>query len=895
MEKKHYKHKNLPVEYLKNHLAKYTSRILNLLAICLMACFATPDMSAQSLSGTDLTKIEVNDLSDQQLMSYMEQAQASGYTQTQLEAFARQRGMPEVQIAKLRSRISRLNMSGGQGTGSDMTSQGQRTSGISLSEADVFGQLGGNQVYEEPTPEQSKIFGVELFRSSNLNFNPNLNIPTPTNYILGPGDGVVVDLWGATQQYWTFEVSSEGTIRPQDLSPIYVNGLSIEKAREKIIDRLSQVYGGLKPVGGSEPTIFHQISLGNIRTINVTVVGEVHGPGNYALNSLSTVFTALHAAGGPTEKGTFRSVRLMRNNKLHAEIDLYDFLVDGIKPGDELLRNDDVIIVKLFEGQVEITGEVRRPGIYEIKKGESFEVLLENAGSFTSNAFRSFIGLERNASNGKQVLDISGDELGQRYPADGDKIYIRPNLQVYSNRVQLEGAVHLEGTYELTANLTVRQLLEKANGPKGDAFLKRATIYRMNPDFSQQTIAFDLQKVLSGQDSDISLIKEDIVRVSSIYDLREEYYVEINGEVAMAGTYPYINNMTVEDVILLAGGLTEGASGAKVEISRRNTDGVPNSLSEILTLSIDRDLGLLGSGQDIEIKPFDQIFVRRTPNYNLQQQITVEGEITSPGIYAISRKDERISDIIARAGGLTSYAYAEGAILIRRIEFAEKKTHNELNVEKLKELKAKIMADTTLALNQAREEFMIRLENTINSIDNKRDYQQGIGDRVKKELTENIADTDSLTESVELDEQEPTVIDLNEILDNPGSKYDYIIREGDVISIPGKLETVRIAGEVISPLNLRFDESFSFKEYINDAGGFTSSAKKGRSFVQYPDGRRKQARRFLFFKFYPKVEPGSTIFVSKKPPKEGVNLQAIIAAAGSVATLALVIDRLSSN
>ncbi|GAB5524335.1 MAG: SLBB domain-containing protein [Roseivirga sp.] len=857
-----------------------------------MLVMISPVSMAQSLSTTDLSTINVDDLSDQQLLGYLQQAEESGYSQTQLEAFARQRGMSEVQISKLRARLSQLRFDSGA-TGNDVTVTSTNREVIQFSEEEIFGKLAGVDLENGLTEEQSKIFGFELFRSDKLDFSPNLNIPTPKNYVLGPGDGIVVDLWGATQQYWTFEVSSEGTIRPEDLGPIYINGLSVDEAKEKIIDRLSQVYDGLKPSDGTRPTIFHQISLGNIRSINVTVVGEVDNPGNYTLNSLSTVFTALYAAGGPTEKGTFRSIRLMRNNKLKAEVDLYDFLVDGVKPNDELLRDGDVVIVKLLENRVEIEGEVRRPGIYEIKKGETFQDLLQNAGSFTSSAFKGFIGVRRNSVDGKVIRNISAEDLDKKYPEDGDFILVRLNQETFRNRVQMEGAVHMAGVYELEENMTVKDLIEKANGPRGDAYFDRATIYRMNPDFSQQTIAFDLRRVLSGTDQDIPLIREDVVRISSIYDLREEYYVDIEGEVSFVGSFPYISGMTVEDLILLAGGLTEGASGARVEISRRNTGGVSSSLSEIITLDIDKNLGLSGR-KEIEVKPFDQVFIRRTSNYNVQQQISIEGEINSPGIYAISRKDERISDVIKRAGGLTAYAYPEGAFLIRKTEFAEKPGRNELSLDKLQELRNRISSDTTIASSKAREELMWRIERAIRSMQKSSEKDTDIGSQVIRELTEDIVSADSLQESEGLSEQEPTVLDLPKILENPGSKYDYIVREGDVISIPGKLETVRIAGEVISPLNLRYDEVFSFKDYINDAGGFTSNAKKGRSYIQYPDGRRKQARRFLFFKFYPKVLPGSTIVVSRKPDRAPVNLQSAIAAVGSIATLALVIDRLSN-
>ncbi len=856
--------------------------------------YSTPESYAQSLSNTDLTTINVDDFSDEQLLNYVRQAQNSGYTQSQLEAFARQRGMPESEIVKLRRRVEQL----GVVTGSDQQlDQGQMLAGRTIpiqSEDEIFGRLVSPEAFEVPTEEEEKIFGFSLFRSENLNFTPNLNIPTPKNYVLGPGDEIVVDLWGATQQYWSLKVSPEGSVRPEDLSPVYVNGLTIEAAEKKIINRLSQVYGGLKSSNGQEPTIFYQVSLGNIRTINVTIVGEVNSPGNYALNSLSSVFTALHAAGGPEKDGTFRSVKLMRDNKLKAEIDLYDFLVDGIRPNDELLRDGDVVIVKLYHAKVEVEGEVKRPGIYEFKEGEKFSDLLKYAGGFGSEAFKSFITVWRNGNSGRQILNVTLEDFDKVELQDGDNVVVRTIDNQYNNRVLIEGAVFLEGEYQLTEGLTVRQLIEKANGPKGSAYMTRGTIYRMRDDFSQETIPFDLGRVLSGADEDILLQREDRVKISSIYDLNEEFYVEIIGEVARSGVYNFFERMTVEDLIILAGGLAQGASGASVEISRRNKEGAEDRLSEIITMDIDESLNL-ANGSGIFIQPFDQIYIRRTQNYNIQQQVKVEGEVMSPGVYSLSRKDERISDIITRAQGLTKYAYPEGAILIRKTEFAEKLTDSEVNLEKLDELRKKIEADTSDNFNQARRELFERLGEIEEDIKRRKaQKEEAVGLRVTRELTQEIVASDSISSDEELPEEEPTILDLNEILSNPGSKYDFIMREGDVISIPPKLETVRVAGEVISPLNVRYDASMTFKDYINESGGFTSNAKKGRSYVQYPNGRRRQTRRFLFFKFFPKVEPGSTILVSRKPERPGINLQSIIAATGSVATLALVIDRLSN-
>lgn len=842
--------------------------------------------------GRDLKTINVDEMSDEEILNYMRQAENSGYTEQQIEAIARQQGMSESQISKLRRRVEQLRSQMSQQGAEIQTDQGLTNGRQTLvqSGSDIFGKEPYVIPQEELTEEQKKIFGYDLFQRENLNFAPNLNIPTPEDYILGTGDLIVVDLWGATQLYSRLEVSPEGTIRPDNLSPIYVNGLSIKEAEEKIIDRLSQIYNGLK---GPNPSIFYQISLGNVRTVNVSVVGEVNQPGNYSLSSLSTVFTSLYAAGGPNDKGTFRNVQLVREGKLKVTIDLYDFLINGFQDNNLRIKSGDVVIVRPFESRVELEGEVKRPGYYEILENESFSDVLNFAGGFKNTAYKALITARRNGVKEREVIDVNASEFSSFQPQDGDIFQITPILDRYKNRVQIDGAVYREGEYELTAGLTLKQLIEKADGLRGDVFMNRATIYRMNEDFSQDVIPVDLGQLMNGTIQDIPLVREDIVSISSIYSLREEYIVQISGEVLEGGVYPFFKKMTVQDLIVLAGGLTEGASGAMVEISRRNTNLSLNTMAEIITLQIDKSLSLSREDRNIVLQPFDQIYIRKTPGYTIQQQVTVEGEVIAPGTYSISRKDERISDILKRAQGLTTYAYPEGAILVRKTEFSSSKTNDQISQEYLQQLRSKLLSDESALKNISQTRLIERLNKIQNKVapNNETDV---VGSRIRKENILDIQEQDSLIRDIEIKEEETTVLDLVRILDAPGSKYDYIVKEGDVISIPPKLETVRIAGEVISPLNVRYDNNYDFKDYINDAGGFTASAKKGRSYVQYPNGRSKQTRRFLFFKFYPKVEPGSTIFVSRKPDREPLNFQAVIAAAGSVATLALVIDRLSN-
>lgn len=859
-----------------------------ILTISLTFVFTTTLVQAQSFGGIDLKSVRVDDLTDEQILNYMTQADERGLTQSQLEAGARQQGVSETEISKLRRRISALRSGANvSGVGAKSNRQSNRTVEMDLtSKDDVFGSLSGQA--PESSKQQKRIFGFELFQKQNLTFAPNIYLPTPIDYQLGPQDVLIVDLWGATQQYLEFEVSPEGTIRPENLSPIYVNGLSIEAATSKIIDRLSEINSGLKGVDGDPPTIFHNVSLGNIRTINVNIVGDVSRPSNYALPALATVYTAIHAAGGPTENGTFRDIRLVRDNKLISSVDVYSFLTDGIRSGDMRLKNDDVIIIRPFNSRIEFDGEVKRPGSFELKEGENFLDLLRYAGGFTSSAFRSTVTVKRNGDREREIIDLSTDEFLTFNPLDGDVIEVSAILDRFSNRVRIDGAVFREGEYQLTEGLTVKQLIEKADGLRGDASLKRATVYRTSEDFSQIVIPFNLGELINGTVLDIPLLREDVVRITSIYDLREEYFVQISGEVQEEGVWPFFNQMTVKDLVVLAKGLKESSTGALIEISRRNKNSGSNATAEIIRLSIDKDLSVKDTNEEMILEPFDQVYIRKSPGYNVQQQVRIEGEVVAPGLYTISRKDERISDVLKRAEGLTQYAYPEGALLIRKTEFSDTKSNDEVSQDYLQQLRQKVINDESVLKNISQDKLIERL-GKIGYRGSSGSDDDRVGSKFKKELIQDISKQDSLIRDIQISEEEPVTIDLTEIIENPGSKYDLLVNSGDVISIPGKLETVRVAGEVTSPLNVRYDKEYGFKEYIHQSGGFLVSAKKGRSYVQYPNGVRVGVKRFLWFKKYPKIVPGSTIFVSRKPERNTLGPQGWIAIGTGLATIGLVV------
>lgn len=850
-----------------------------------IAWIAIPSESiAQSaLANLDLKTINVDEMSDDEIRNYIKRAEARGLTENEVTELARSRGMSESQILKLKTRINGIRQGTNQGPQSGLIS----TNSLRATTETPFG-LTQNVVSEDLSPEEANIFGIGLFRRANVSFVPGLNLPTPVDYQLGPNDEIIVDLWGDTQQSLRFVVSREGAIKPDKLGPIYINGLTIKRAEEKIIERLSQIYSGLKG-GPEERKIFYQVSLGQIRTISVEIIGLVEQPGIYSLPSLATVYHALHASGGPSVDGTFRDIRLIRNGKLLASIDIYTFLTSGIKSGDLRLKDGDIIMVPSYKNRVTIEGEIKAPAAYELKSNEPLEKLLEYANGFTNQAYKSVIGIKRNGDSQRELLDISAEDYGNFLLKDGDVIEIGKILARFSNRVVIDGAVLREGEYELQEDMTVKSLVEKADGLRGDAVLDRAAIYRKNSDYTESVIAFDLKGIMDGTVADIKLQKEDLLVINSIYDLNEEYFVQISGEVSEQGVYPFFKQMTVQDLIVLAGGFKESASKSQIEISRRNTSDDISINSEIISIPVDEELRLSVEDRNILIQPFDRVFIRKSVGYSVQETVTVEGEVTVQGDYAIGRKGERVSDIVARAKGLTPYAYAEGAVLIRRTEFNLQTNGDIIGQETLENLREKILLNESELKNSSRSALLNRLIKLRSTSESRTDVDIQ-GSDFKATLARQA---DSVSRG-SIPGRELVALNLDKILDSPGGKYDLMVKSGDVISIPTRLQTVRITGEVTSPLSFRYDESFRFKDYIQRSGGFLKSARRLGSYVQYPNGERRGVRHFLFFKSYPEIQPGTTIFIGKKEQKTPINFQAIIAAAGSVATLALVFDRLAN-
>lgn len=871
-------------------MKKYTwlakSRKLLLLAVFVMVAFA---VQSQSLS--DIQNLKVDDLSDAQIEQLIKRAESSGLTTNQLTALARERGMPALEAAKLSKRISELQMSVMSQSENPDGRGGRSINGIQA--PDMFDSIRRSDPYYDLTATQKKIFGYKLFHNRDLNFNPSLNIPTPQSYVIGSGDQLLLDVYGASQQSYDLEVTPEGRVFIPSVGPVQVGGSSIEAATARIKSALGRIYSGLN---GANPNTFVQLRLGNIRSIKVSMVGELTKPGTYTLPSFATVFNGLYAAGGPNENGAFRNVQVYRDSKLVATVDIYEFLSKGIQSSNITLQDNDVVIVPPVDTRIEIVGPVRREGLFEVKSGESLEDLYVYTGGFTSLAYRDRVTVRRIENNQRKVVDVPASEFGSFSLKDGDEILIGEALDRFSNRVQVTGSVTRPGEYSLgESGLTVKGLVQKAQGLKPEAFSARATLYRTSADLTLAAEPLDLKAILEGTSEDVVLKNEDLLFVPSRYDIHEEYYVKISGEINYPGTYPFAADMTVGDLILRSGGMLESATNSSIEIARRVRDASSGKVAEIKTLTIDPNLELTAEERNQRLQPFDHVFIRRSPGFEREQLVTIQGEVTYPGDFAIAGANERISDIIKRAGGITQFAYPKGASLVRRTVYFKGPTEEELRDQTLKEILANLDPETNRNTNEAEQLLYERIDKKI--AQNEQEKAERDQAEQKRKLFE-IAPTfdtlrqDSTLTSMRLKEQDFVGIDLQYILDHPGSEEDLILLEGDIIQIPKELQTVRMVGEVLLPTTTRYSNKSNLRKYISKAGGFTEEARRGKTYVVYANGDAKMTHNFIGLKFYPELEPGAEIVVPKKPERTRLSAAGWIGLASSLATLGILVDRL---
>lgn len=832
-----------------------------LLIICIVLPSLTQAQNNTDLSGTDLSSINVDQLTDDQIRQLITRMDESGYTMDQMQAAAISRGMSPSEFQKLRARVDKVRSESGSKSEKesfqdrsrknrytsegDLDRKGKVTKPVTADqqrqqelspEDELFGTISTTTEKKKIRPED-RIFGASLFKNKELSFEPSLNIPTPQNYVLAAGDELIIDIWGASEQTYQQTITPEGAVVIRNLGPVYLNGLTIEEATKRLRRELSKIYSGLN--GGNTSL---KVSLGAVRSIKVNIVGEAFNPGTYTLPSLATVFNALYAAGGPSLNGTLRDIRIIRNGETIHTLDLYNFLLKGEQKENIRLQDQDVIFITPYLARAEVKGEVKRPLIYEVRNDESLADLIGFTGGYTGKAYSNLVKLYRKNGRENQILDVEKSVFDTVSIFNGDEVLVDSVLTRFENLVEIKGAVYRPGQFSTREKLTLKQLIKKAEGLRGDAFMNRAVIYRTREDYTMDVIPVDLKKLYQGE-QDIEILREDVVVIPSIFDIREEYTIQIEGEVRKPGTYPYVNNTTIEDVIIQAGGLMESASYARLEVARRIRNNVAtsssNQIAEVFQFPITQNLQLSEAANKFTLQPFDQVFIRRSPGYEIQSLVRVEGEVAFPGSYTISNKSERISDLIRRSGGLTEEAYPLGARLIRKLPIDAKERQRALDAIK----------------SQAR---------------------------------------DSAKFVVEMDSVSAIGINLDKILSQPKSKFDLFLEKDDILRVPKELQTVRLSGSVLSPVLVRYDGE-GFKKYISNAGGFSPDAKKGKSYIIYANGTIDRTRKFLFFNIFPDVEPGAEIIVPKKPERKNITTGEMVGIASALSSLSLIIVTLINN
>jgi len=811
-------------------------------------------------------------MTDNQIMDYVVEQNAKGVSRQQIVTQLMQRGVTIDQIRRLKSKYDKQMKNGALGAeditaGSKATKTRLRESNgdmrdqqaqrdkqnasqfritdskqkrtfnegdkefVAMDEAMDFMMPDSLKYHTEKEPKR-KIFGHDVFNNKYLTFESSMNLATPQNYRLGPGDAVNVDIWGASQESVTETISPDGTITIDGIGVIQLGGLSVSQAKARLKSVLGPRYQGSKI----------ELTLGQTRTITVSVMGEVKVPGTYTMSAFATVYNALYMAGGPNEIGTLRNVKVFRRGKLLSNVDVYDFLLNGKLSGDVRLQDNDVITVSPYEALVNITGKVKRPMFYEMKKTESAATLLRYAGGFTGDAYTKAIRINRKAGNQYSVFSVGEFDMSQFKLMDEDSVSVDSTLNRYQNMVEIKGAVFRPGMYQVGGNIsTVKALVEAAAGLKEGAISQHAVMHRMKADRTLEMLSVDVRGILEGTAPDVPLRNEDVLYIASREEKTQKQTVTISGEVLYPGVYKYAENESIEDLIIQAGGPTDAASLVKVDVARRiNTPDATEAGDEIaqtFSFKLTKDFSI-AEQSDFRLQPFDEVYVRRSPNYTEQQNVSIEGEVQFAGTYSLSNKNQRLSDIIKQAGGLTKRAYAEGTKLLRQMTQEERE-----------------MMETVLRTAQR--------NSGKDSID------------VKKLM---------------VNANYPVGIELDKALKNPGSEDDPILREGDRIVVPQYDGTVKINGEVLYPNTVYFKDGKNVDYYIEQAGGVTSTAKKSKTIIIYMNGMvaRASAKH--------KPRPGCQIVVPTKKARQGLGLQqwlSIGTTAASLGTMAATIANLT--
>lgn len=722
-----------------------------------------------------------------------------------------------------------------------------KMSGTELNEArlrEATQEESTTSVLENPQPDsrelaqENQVFGRNIFNTRNLTFEPSVNLATPPNYRLGPGDEVIIDIWGTSQNTIRQQISPDGTINIEKIGPVSLSGMTVSEANEYLKRVLGKTYSGLDAPDGA---LEIRLTLGNTRTIQINVMGEVVQPGTYALSSFSTVFHALYRAGGVNEIGSLRNVQVTRNGKTVAKVDVYDFIMKGKTQDDIRLQEGDVIIVPAYEALVQISGNVKRPMKFEMKKNETLATLINYAGGFSADAYTRSLRVVRQNGEEYEINTVKEIDYSAYPMRNGDVVTAEAILNRFTNKLEVRGAVYRPGIYQLNGEInTVRALVNEAKGLMGDAFTNRAVLQREREDLTTEIISVDVRSIMAGTSPDIPLQKNDILYIPSIHDLEDRGDVAIFGEVAKPDSYSYSDNMTLEDLIIRAGGLRESASTVRVDVSRRIKDPKSthstDSIGQMFTFAL-KDGFVIDGEQGFTLQPYDQVFVRRSPGYQAQQNVQVTGEVIFGGTYAMTTTEERLSDLVKKAGGATPKAYLRGAKLIRVANDEEKK----------------------------------RMRDVINLMNRQ------FGEAMMDSLGIRVEDTFSVG------------IDLEKAMAKPGSEYDLVLREGDVLDVPKMNNTVKVNGAVMMPNTVGYLSDKNANYYLDQAGGYALNAKKSKKFVIYMNGQVARIKS----RSKDKIEPGCEIIVPSKKNKK-VNVGEILGYASSFGSLATMFATISN-
>ncbi len=830
---------------------KYNIRLIA--SIIVFLCIGIADVSAQSMT-------------DEQVLQFVAVEYQKGTSQAQIVTKLMQKGVDINQIRRVKQKYERQANNGGLGvkdiTGEQISNdrlrknngqtkeqpsgQMQKDKLTNVEAKDKYTDLDPNyiQMQEEmqflfpdslsmmmlpKEPEGRKVFGRDIFNNKELTFEPNMNIATPQNYRLGPGDAVYIDIYGASQKTVEATVTPDGTIVIEGFGPVQVSGLTVAQANARLKTTLGARYSSSKV----------RLTVGQTKTIIVNVMGEVKTPGTYTLSAFASVFHALYMAGGTNDIGTLRNIKVYRNNKLVTTVDIYDYILNGKLTGNVRLADNDVIVVGPYDCLVNVAGKVKRPMFYEMKKSESVGTVLKYAGGFTGDAYKKSVKVIRKAGSKYSIFNVGEFDVNTFKIEDEDSISVDSVIPRYSNMVEIKGAVFRPGMYQVGGDITgVRSLLEHADGVTEDAFVQHAVMHRMKFDRTLEVIQVDIEGILSGRVADIPLKNEDVLYIPSKKDLLEQQTLTIHGEVLYPGTYTYADNTTVEDLIIQAGGLTDAASVMKVDVSRRITDKQAISVSDTIanTLSFRLKDGFVIDGTPgFTLQPYDEVYVRTSPGFSAQKNVTVEGEVLFGGTYTLAKKTQRLSEIIKQAGGLTTTAYAKGARLERQLTPEERARMEQV----LKMARAKAGDSDTL---------------NINKLDVGNTYYVGIN--------------------------------LDKALAEPGGNYDIVLREGDKITIPEYTNTVKISGDVMYPNTVSFRKGKNVAYYVDQAGGWGSRAKKSRTYIIYMNGTVARIGNGV------KPEPGCEIVVPSKPANSRMTTTEVVALASGTASIATMIATL---